>query len=300
MRHLWIILFLLGGGLLTAQCPTHRLEPTFKDWLRHEKHGLLAYGVNEQGQAEAWLVTRQKIHRRPWSPTSAETRQLRVLKDIFRRHPKASSQSSEAMFTLAHQAYLSLVAPFRSELDQLYQISIFPGHPLACGIPFEALVLDDNGPLSQRRFLTEVWAVSYLLSPDFLPVKQRTTADSVAWDDKGSYWKGHRHPREGSFVSNSEGFECWACLSIREQFEGLVREGYYVDEALGRSRGLFLDSLRGLAPEGDGIPQELDPRFWAADRLIGDIAPIHTSRGIPWWVLVPLGLMLVILFGKRL
>ena len=38
----------------------------------------------------------------------------------------------------------------------------------------------------------------------------------------------------------------------------------------------------------------------AHDCIVGDITPVHRPFQIPWWLLVPIGLLLVIFFGRKL
>lgn len=267
--------------------------------LRHDKHGILAYGCSEDGRCGIFLITRKKTHFISKEFDASQNAAIRNLREAFRRPPNASSLSTRELYDASHQVFLTLVQPMRRDLDELYQITVYPGMSGLEGLPFEALVVDGGGPYHKRRFLTELWAVSYLLHFDFLRVEDRPYPEEVRLDEAGSYFRDLKHPNAGTVLSNRHGRSVWLPQSIERHFWENVRGGDYVDEALGLARSAYFDSLRAIS--GDSIiPPALDARLWASAAILGDIAPTHPRKGFPWWILVPLGLILVILFGKRL
>lgn len=298
LRLLFLPLFLLVFG----QCSAFMVMPTIPnnagEFLRHEKHGILAFGCMVGGRCGSFLITRNKtFHRNGLEPSGLA--KIQAFRDAFQQPLGRSSMDTEALYDLAHEVYVLLVAPFKAEIDDLYQLTIYPGEGELQGLPFEALVLDDQGPYAQRKFLTEVWAVSYLFHFNLLPVDQREEAVPVEVDASGEYHKSHSHPGSGSFLSNKYGRSDWLPEQMKRGFWQNVKGGNYVDEALGLARTAYFDSLRSLSNDS-ALPPLLDPRRWAAASVVGDIAPTHQRKGFPWWILVPIGLILVVLFGRKL
>ena len=269
------------------------------EYLRHEKHGILAFGASEDGRYGSFLITRSKTyyHNGELSPS----KDLLIKKYIYGIHddPGRDSISTEELYDLSHEMYRLLIQPFRKELDELYQLTICHGEQEYSAFPFESFVIDGSGPYHKRKFLTEVWAISYLNHFDFLPVEQRGDPPPVQVDAEGSYCGKLPHPNQGSVLCNRSGEANWLPKDTERRFWENVEAGNYIDEALGLARVAYFDSLRALSSE-ESIHAGLDPRNWADAVILGDIAPTHPKRGFPWWVLAPIGLLLVIVFGRKL
>ena len=264
------------------------------DLLRHDKHAILYYPEGTFPLEDIYLITRQKTYHKGISNQEGNPYWLSQLDGYM---TGKLNLPTDSVFHLCRDAYDQLVGTFEKELEDILQITIVPENRKLRNVPFAGLVKTWNGKDDPPRFLTEYWAVSYLFNFDFERTDNLDHPDQLNWDSTGAYLKGEQ-PRSGVHL-----YHRWPSRSAAfpsgssQRFHDLVEGGYYTDEALGMTRSEYLDSLKLM----DSVNLEaLDPLRWASTIVYGEIAPLHTSNPYPWWVLVPIGLILVIVFGKRL
>ena len=114
-----LLLLLVMPATLFAFQEEVPLPKNGAQWLRHEKHGLLAFGESPEGPSEVWLVTRKETIRRPLVLDITEISSLQQFRGEFRLPHSYSARSATDMMDLAYRCYEILIAPFRKELDQL-------------------------------------------------------------------------------------------------------------------------------------------------------------------------------------
>lgn len=262
------------------------------DLLRHDKHALLYYPEINGWLEDAYLITRKKTYHKGLSISNEDDSWVHKLHQSFSR---IDSTPSDSVFSYCREAYVHLIGIFEEELEDIYQITIVSGSKILRTIPFESFVKYEFSEGESPRFLTEFWAVSYLYDLDFARIENRDLPDKILWDSSGA----HLHsppPREGTSFFHRWPDQTQALPPGKVlRFNELVSEGSFTDEALGLTRSEYLDSIRRNKDLSG-----LDPRIWASGIVYGEIAPINPPFSFPWWILVPIGLVLVITFGRKL
>lgn len=297
------LMLLLGSWPMNpyAQSPTLEIPLQTSEMLRHEKHALLTHHMISENRLEAVLVTRNKVFRHLVQVPGNFGVMLEQFSVASRSIPEDSSDLAK-WFDLSHQLFNLLVLPFQTELEDLYQLTIVPDEHMV-NIPFEALAIRGNGPLNKRKFMTEIWAISYL--PDLValtPVAERKDPTGIGIIQSSSDVResGKMVTQDGSgstLVYRWQG-DSPSNELIFEEFMALVDTGAYVDEALGLARMEFLTNIRKQDNQQESLKQH--PYYWAAAALYGDISPIHPQKGFPWWIMTIIGFTLILLLGKKL
>ncbi len=286
---LFSLLFLKSKGENFSSIPADAT-----DLLKHDKHAILFFPDGPGEVEDLFLITRQKtFHRMVQVSEQPST----WIEQLNRHFSGAQKLPLDTLFQFCATGYQQLIRPFEKELEDVYQISFLSEHHLLRQLPLGALVRN-FGPDNRPRFLTEYWGVSYLYDWDFQRVQDRGKTNGYEWDSTGNFLSGEL-PTSGTMLAHR-----WPGLSHAlppgkaPLFQRLLEEGNYTDEALGITRTIYLDSVHASAKQ-NGM-SGLDPLVWASTVVYGDISPIDPKTSFPWWVLVPLGLLLVIVFGKRL
>ncbi len=289
----WIWLPLLVSLYSTSKADQPSTIPDdVTDLLRHDKHALLYYPEVNGWLEDAYLITRKKTFHKGLSIPHRSNSWIFKLQEAV-ESPEAIPRDS--VYSYCRTGYMQLVGIFEAELEDLYQITVVAGSKLLRNIPFEAFVKYEYSEGESPRFLTEFWAVSYLYNLNFERIEKRAAPGIIQWDSSGLYLKDPP-PSQGTSI-----FHRWPGKARSlppgksHRFTELIAKGYFTDEALGLSRTEYLDSIRNLDDQSG-----LDPRIWASSIVYGEIAPVNPPFSFPWWILVPIGLVLVIVFGRRL
>lgn len=268
------------------------------DLLRHDKHALIYFPVGNNWLEDGYLITRKKTYHKDLSIRNHAESWINQLRFYCNGSIELPLDS---VFTLCRKGYTQLIGIFEKELEEIYQITIVSESPLLMDIPFGALIRYNISQNEAPKFLNEFWAVSYLYNFDFQRIEDRPSPDKILWDSSNAYISTYP-PNEGVHL-----FHRWPQRSSAlppgkaSRFDELIGEGFYTDEALGLARTEYLESVRRrIGSDESNARMGLDPRIWASTIVYGEIAPLNPPFSFPWWILVPIGLVLVIAFGKRL
>lgn len=283
-------LFVLGL-FIQAKAQTSLVPPLdAKEYLHHDKHGMLVIGNPDQDKA--WLVTRHATSERNLNLTPQNWGMFRLLNQHITGDTTFKKTDVFAWFYYAHS---KLIAPFQPAIDELNQLTVVPCEELR-RIPFEAFVpslLD----APSFHFLGETHTISYLM--DFSFSKQHTNNKPIVlkYDSTATFWQPPFPFSETHIVTRSNRGPFFP-PGVQKRFLILIDEGMHTNEALSLARKEYLAKFQ--TREFKTPPMEMDPRHWAQAMVYGETKPIYPAQEFPWWILVPIGLVLVIVFGKRL
>jgi|GEM_PF-5942944 len=280
---------LVTGQVLLSEASEPVVPPYAKEYLRHDQHGLLVFGSLIQGNR--WLITRQQTYKKEIPLGIAERQNIQILN----RHCLGGPSLPVSQLIKRFQAaYVQLLSPFQPQLTELQQLTIVPGSELK-SFPFEALVppdIGDNSPL----FLGEFYTIGYLMDFNFQREQAEDLPLQLLFDSTGVFWdvtppQAHAHLIQRSHSS------LFFPHGVKQHCLDLIHAGASTPDALAEARTAYFKKVRVNPTAIDSTL--LDPRHWAQAMVYGSVDPVFPARDFPWWILVPIGLVLVILFGKR-